>query len=229
MLEKWNIKLEVCEAAKDYKYLLNRGYSQKASLDLITSRYVLSSSERVLLLRCVHSDEDVAKVKSKHVSSIENSRVVVDGYNALLTIISALEGRELYVCDDGIVRDLRKSFSRGFTDEQIMESFKILYNEVMSLKPRFIKLVLDKNVSWSAKHAELIKSLITRVPQQNHVDITVVLATKADVTVIAEKDIVASSDYVILMNANKVFDIAGYIVKRKFPNLLVDIQRCFTK
>jgi len=227
LLGKQGVDLKVCEAAKDYKYLLNRGYGQKASLDLVTSRYILSNVERALLLRCVHSDEDVVKIRSKHVDDVEHLRVVVDGYNALLTITSALEGRELYICDDGIVRDLRKSYSKGFTDEQIIESFKILYNEVTYLKPQSIKLVLDKNVSWSAKHAELIKSLITH-NQVKKYDVTIVLATKADVTVMAEKDVIASSDYVILTKAERIFDVAGYIIRRKFPTQLVDFQQCFT-
>jgi len=37
------------EAFKDYKYLLNRGYSRKVALDAVASRYLISVEEKLIL------------------------------------------------------------------------------------------------------------------------------------------------------------------------------------
>ncbi len=53
------------EAYTDYKYFLNRDYSRKVVLDVIAARYNLSSLERLLLYRCVHSDKEIEIIKGK--------------------------------------------------------------------------------------------------------------------------------------------------------------------
>ncbi len=43
------------EAAEDFRYLLNRGYPRKATLELVGNRYGLTFDERHLLHRGVFS------------------------------------------------------------------------------------------------------------------------------------------------------------------------------
>jgi hypothetical protein len=197
------------EAAIDYKYLLNRGYNQKASLDLVTGRYSLSKEERALLLRCVHRDDEAEKVRSLMVNSIEGEPVIIDGYNIILTLVSVLEGREVYECDDGFIRDLRSSSIKDFSTPLIHQAINILADEITKLRPKQISVVLDKNVSWSAQHRLTILNKINKA--------RVILAKKADISVIHAEAIVCSSDFLVLTSSKKVFDLAGYIIKHLYP------------
>ena len=97
------LRNEIREAYIDYKYLLNRNYSRKLALDIVTARYNLSKLERLLLYRCVHSNSEIENINSK----ISNQKeIIIDGYNIALTLISAMNGEEIYLCDDGFIRDL---------------------------------------------------------------------------------------------------------------------------
>ena len=48
------IRSELVEAAKDYKYLIDRGYPTKESLDLVVKRYFLSNIERMIPVSYTH-------------------------------------------------------------------------------------------------------------------------------------------------------------------------------
>ncbi len=209
------LRRELLEALIDYKYLLNRGYKSRGALNLVTSRYLLTKEERMLLYRCVHSDNDVTLIREKIVKEVQGRHLIIDGYNVLLTVAAAIEGLTLYLCDDGLVRDLRSTKIRNFSTPSIMNAIKLVKDATDELKPRNVTLFLDKSISMSAEHSKAIRM---QAPQWN-----VILASKADTEVIASKGIIASSDYVILMKTNEVFDLAGLIVLRKYPNQVVDL------
>jgi hypothetical protein len=59
------LRREVVEAARDYRFLLDRGYPRKPSLDLVAARYMLDRKEKMLLYRCVHSSKDAGLVRGK--------------------------------------------------------------------------------------------------------------------------------------------------------------------
>ncbi len=209
------LRRELLEALIDYKYLLNRGYKSRGALNLVTSRYLLSKEERMLLYRCIHSDNDVTLIREKIVGEIRERHLIIDGYNVLLTVTAAIEGLPLYLCDDGIVRDLRSMKIRDFSTPSIMNAIKLIKDATDELRPSNVTLFLDKSVSMSAEHSKVIRALS---PQWE-----VILASKADTEVIASRGVVASSDYVILMEANEIYDLAGFVVLRKFPDQIVNL------
>ena len=219
MTENWRrLERKVIDAIKDYKYLLNRGYPQKASLDFVVSRYALSREWRSLLLRCVHRSEDVTSIRSKIRDRVgPGDKLIIDGYNTILTIVSAIECRTLYLCDDGIVRDLRSAYVKDFSTPLVLSALEMLNDEITRLNVSGIAIVLDSNVSWSARHAEIIRELIS--------DAEVKLAKKADIEVISTGGVVCSSDYLILKKAKAIYDIAGKIILKNFKYKVEDINK----
>ncbi len=212
-----HLRRELLEALIDYKYLLNRGYKSKGALNLVTSRYLLTREERMLLYRCVHSDSDVISIQGKTVNEILGRHLIIDGYNVLLTVAAAIEGLTLYLCDDGIVRDLRSAKIKDFSAPSIMNAIEIVRDATGKLGPSNVTLFLDKSVSMSAEHSKIIRMLSSRWE--------VILASRTDTEVISSRGVIASSDYVILMKAKEIYDLAGFIVLKKFPDQVVDLQR----
>ncbi|MEM1622717.1 MAG: DUF434 domain-containing protein [Sulfolobales archaeon] len=204
----YSLRSEVIEAARDYRYLLNRGFPQKASLDFISANYNLTAVERSLLLRCVHRAADSEAVKKKVVHSVRDLELVVDGYNVILTVTSAIEGLPLFLCDDGFVRDLRSSYVKNFETPAVKEAMRYVARAISALGTRSSLVVLDKNVSWSAKHAELIRRSF---------GINVAMAAKADIAVIGSGKVVSSSDFVILLRSEKVYDLAQFVIRNFLP------------
>ncbi|MEO3992942.1 MAG: DUF434 domain-containing protein [Desulfurococcaceae archaeon TW002] len=212
----FSVRKEVVEASKDYKYLLSRGYRQKVVLDLVTSRYGLSIIERILLLRCVHSSQDVEVIRSKCVKDVKQYPLIIDGYNVLLTLHTVMEGMEVFLCDDGFIRDLRKSYRKGIDLKTLEDTIELLKKELLDLTPSSVTIVLDKNVSYSAHHADKIKNFMRDLAE-------VVLADKADMRVIGGDGIIASSDYVVISRARKIYDLAGEIIKKNFKDKIIDL------
>ena len=98
----WN---KVEEAAEDFRYLLNRGYNRNSSLKLVSDRYNLSKDERNFLIRAVFSDREAEERRKKlvNIEEIRGKRVVIDGYNVLITVENVLKGENIIFCDDGLL------------------------------------------------------------------------------------------------------------------------------
>src|SRR4030042_431958 len=88
-------------SAKDFRFLLNRGYPRKAALQLVGNRYGLTADERHLLHRGVFSDEDAKSRREKkvHLAGMMNENLAIDGYNVLITIEAGISGRPLVLAD----------------------------------------------------------------------------------------------------------------------------------
>ena len=220
--ETCGVRNELVQAGRDYKYLLNRGYTPQGALDLVTSRYLLTKEERMLLYRCIHPEKEAEEIRKKTVpaSSLRGKELVIDGYNALLTIASAIEGRCLYLCDDGYVRDLRSAHIKDFGTPSITQAIDTLIQKITEIEPKHVTIYLDKNVSKSLHHKTQIEE-----KTRQHPNIEVKLATKADTEIMATKGIISTSDIVILKKAHKTTDIAGTIVKEKHSDQIINLPK----
>lgn len=187
------------EAAYDYKYLLNRGYTSKSSLDLISGRYKLNREERTLLYRCVHSDSDVEKVRKK----VElKEPLIIDGYNVGLTVLSVLEKDQVFLCDDGFIRDMNAGSKKS--SPRIIDALLLLSSYLKEKGVDFI-VILDSQIS---KSGELKRTLARE-------RVTVRVVERADKEVIISSGTAVTSDFVVLMKASRVYDV----VQAMFPNL----------
>lgn len=186
-------------AYEDYKYLLNRGYNRKPALDLVTGRYNLSKKERLLLYRCTHSDNEISEIKRKIVED-GFERVLVDGYNLGITLLSLIYEDEIFLCDDGFYRDL--GLGKRKNDPELFDAL-LLISEFLYYGEKDFIIFLDSQIS---KSGELAKKLRER-------KIKVEVVAKTDKMILARKEVIASNDFLILNQADKVYDILRRIVK----------------
>ncbi|BCU70812.1 DUF434 domain-containing protein [Stygiolobus caldivivus] len=185
-------------AYEDYKFLINRGYNRKPALDLVSARYGLSKKERLLLYRCTHTDEEVEAIRQKKVEAPEE--VMVDGYNISLTLLSAIYNDDVFICDDGLVRDL--GLGKRKEKDEVFDSI-VLIAEFLSFKRVAFQIVLDAQVSKSGELSNKLRKI----------GVNAITAKKADMEVIVSGKVVVSNDFVVVMKANKVYDLLGDILK----------------
>ncbi len=208
----------IFEAARDYRYLLDRGYPKKTSLDLVVSRYILNRTERSLLLRCVHDSMYASKISRIAVtdSEVTGSPLIVDLLNVCTTIIAFLEGECLYLCDDGFVRDLGGSrYWRG-KKEKATEALRLVADHIALISPKNVYLVIDRRAPMSlnilAQAEDLVKSVFPR-------EVIGISESRADRRIIdlqrsmvGEGGVVSTSDALILGEISRAYDLAGRIV-----------------
>lgn len=207
------------EASKDYSYLINRGFSKKQSLALITSRYQLSKKERMFLYRSIHSQTIARNINLKKVSvdEVENEVLLIDGLNVLLTIVAALKCDLLVLGDDGFLRDLQSVHGKIKYDLLFFKAINRLAYSLSILNPREVLVFFDKNVKMIGFYSNIIKKTLSKYVDK----ISIILAHMCDKEILAHQGIVSSSDIVVLQRAYKVFDLAGYIVRTlmRYPNI----------
>jgi len=205
----------VLDALLDYKFLLNRGYRRQQALRIIEERYRLTRVEKVFLYRSVFSDEDIRNRLAKKVllNSIRNSKILVDGFNVLTVIRSAIRGETLIICEDTFVRDLSSAFQKIKLDDNYYRALEIFLSDLKDLsltENNTILIVYDAPVSRSG-----ILAGYTRELMKNHgIQGTALTVQKADKTVIEESGVIVSGDSYIISRALKICDIGGIIALR---------------
>ncbi len=145
-------------AAADLSWLLARGYASDAALKLVGDRQQLSARQRVAIRRGTATPEAAADRRRRRQSaaSLHDQDLAIDGFNALITVESALTHGTVIRGHDGAHRDLASVHG---TYKQVLETgFAIdaLGELLAAEKPRSVTWFLDRPVSSSGRLRALL-------------------------------------------------------------------------
>ncbi len=200
-------------ASLDFRYLLNRGYPRKPSLELVGNRYHLTSNERHLLHRGVFSDEDSRMRRARKIPflQIRGKNLAIDGYNVLITVEAGLSGRPLILGDDGFIRDISGLSGNYRRSRKTDEALSLILNLLKRIRPRYTLFLLDAPISRSGELADDIRK---RMEQEG-------IPGRAQAIKVPEKilegfpGVVATSDTAILDRCERAHDLAGTLLKQR--------------
>jgi hypothetical protein len=145
-------------AAGDYRLLLDRGYPVKATLKLVGDRYRLSSDMRTILFRGVLDSRKSNVIRGKLTADPpRDAPLWVDGYNVLLTMLSYLSGRPLFLATDGLVRDAAGLYGRIRHVHLFEQAVRVLTGFFHDRGFSSVMIYLDSPVSHSRDHSRLIE------------------------------------------------------------------------
>jgi len=203
---------DIQKAAEDFRYLLNRGYPRKASLELLGNRYKLTFDGRHLLRRGVFSDENSESRKKKIISikEVQNKDLAIDGHNVLITIESGLSGRSLVLADDGFVRDI-SGLSGNFKKTELTEkALQLIVTFLKKWRPRHTLFLFDAPISKSGILAQELRALLKKESLPGDA-----LAVKVPERIlIGFPGVIATSDTAIIDRSKRVVDLAGKIIRQ---------------
>lgn len=198
------------DAAKDLKYLLDRGYNRDTSLDFITGRYQLKREERNLLYRYVFSDKEIERHRSKLIplNEIRDKKLVIDAYNVLITVEAIIENERIIEGMDGFLRDYSGVFSNyRFSKKTEIALYKIL-KLLIKYKPNEVLFIFDSQISKSGELAEYTRSRLMDLGMRGDAR----TSKSADKEIIELNRITATTDTVIIENVDRVVDIGGKLL-----------------
>ena len=212
------------QAAKDFRYLLNRGYPRKAALELVGNRYHLTFDERHLLHRGVFPDADSKERQKKIIApkAIRNQDLAIDGHNVLITIEAGLSGRPLILADDGFVRDI-SGLSGSFKKTEMTEkTIRLIVTFLKKWKPRHTLFLFDAPISKSGVLAQELRASLKKEGMPGDA-----LAMKVpEEILIGFQGVVATSDTAIIDRSERVIDLAGDIMRTKIGSMsLLKLKR----
>jgi hypothetical protein len=201
------------ETAKDFRYLLNRGYPRKPALELVGNRYQLTFDQRHLLHRGIFSeiDSELRREKKIPAGRIKSRDFAIDGYNVLITVEAGLAGRPLILADDGFIRDISRLSGNFKKTGRTEKALQLILDVLKTMKPLHSLFLFDAPISKSGELAEEVRGRLNKESLPGDA-----MAVKVpEKILIGFPGIVATSDTAIIDQSEKVIDLAGYILKRR--------------
>jgi len=199
-------------AARDFAWLLDRGYPEKAALKLVGDRYGLSAGLRELILRAtVPKGKALSRRRKRlHPRDLVARRVAVDGYNVLATLVHALRDRPLVLSRDGFVRDGERAGRELRLLPELEEAERLILMFFRRYRPSFLAFYLDAPVSGSGDLAVRLRRTVLeplRIPGE-------ACALKDAERRVLEAEVVCTADGPLLDRAAGAFDLAGHLIRR---------------
>ncbi len=201
------------EAAKDLRFLLGRGYPKESAVTFIGNHYQLRLIERDVIFRGVFTKAVALRHKKKcvHPAELTSARLIIDGYNCLITLESAMKGLPIFKADDGFVRDASRVF-RGFRQtERTKSAWRLIEDMLLDYPPKKTIVLLDKPMSRSGDLAVRIRKWM----KLSGLSGTCITVKGVERSMARLNGIKASADSVIIDNAQRVFDLSGHIIIRR--------------
>lgn len=211
------------EAAKDYCYLLDRGYPQRGFLSLVGDRYKLTNRERSMLYRGLASREQVNRRKQKIITEYDGrSKLCIDGFNVITTVSSYLLGLPLFISLDEFLRDA--SQRRGKLEENIKmeEAVQLIAGYLQETKVASVDVYLDEAGEITGK----VQSLILAETQKLFIDCNILISKNVDKALMTVNDgMVCTSDSEIIDHApGRIFDLAFFVLHHFYHPELMDLR-----
>jgi hypothetical protein len=192
-------------------WLLSRDYSLDSALKLVGDRYRLVKRQRVAVRRAAASDQAVTSRTARCIAASEAIEVlVIDGFNLIVTIESALSGGVLLRCRDGAIRDLASVHG---SYRKVEETIAAIDAVAMSLEPAAslaVRWLLDRPVSNSGRLASILREHAGDAGR----DWTVDLVDDADAVLTACPHPVVTSDSHILDGCGNWVNLADRVISR---------------
>lgn len=218
------------QAARDYRFLLDRGYASKPSLVLVGDRRRLSAEERLILFRGVATTEDSENRRRKLRREARGSVLLLDAYNAAFVLVHYRIGKPCFLSTDGLLRDAGANYGRVPHDELLFRAFGELAAAAVALGFARAEAFLDAPVSRSAEHAAALRSAFAAAG----LEAGVFLCPSADGAITSrlaaggdESLLVASGDSVLADAAPAVCDIARFVLEGSYGSELFDLLALF--
>ncbi|WP_256622783.1 DUF434 domain-containing protein [Methanolobus chelungpuianus] len=199
-------------AARDIRYLLGRGYPKSSAIRFVADHYGLEKSRRYILSRNVLAPNIASARNRKRVpcTCISDRPVLIDGYNVLITLESYLKGEEMWMGDDGFIRDNRGVFRSHVNDNETFRSVGMMLSFLRTNAAGEVTVVLDRQMSMSGQLALTIRQCMAGTGMAGQVINSG--SADHDLKKARSHDIVASADGVIIDAVAEVIDIPACII-----------------
>ncbi len=197
-------------AGEEFRFLQERGYPREQSLTLVGNRHVLNSRDRNLLRRAVMAPAraETRKRKLLRLKDLAGAMTALDGHNVLITLESALAGKDLVKGDDGVIRDIAGAGSSYRPADLTRRALGLILQTLTLTGVGRVDFYLDQPLSRSGELAGLIRRELTGVGLEGTAQPLPVPETELKV----HEGPVASSDGELIDYCARPLDLAGLII-----------------
>jgi len=213
-------------ATSELSWLLSHGYQRKSSLKLVGDRQCLTERQRLAISRAACSDESLKRRKAHCVSveRIANERVIVDGFNLLITVEAGLSGGPLLLCRDECMRDLSSVHGSYRSVHETDRAICLVGELLQNLGASSVLWLLDRPISNSGRLAKKIADIAA----QHDWPWNVKIVFNPDAEILSSLGGVAiTSDSAVLNRVRSWVNLKSHLLEQCLPEAwLVDLRNC---
>ena len=210
-------------AVEDFSLLLTKGYAEKSALKLVGDRFSFTERQRLAVMRCACSDEQLARREQSRVElkNLAGQPIAVDGYNVLITIEAAMSGGVIFKTRNGCFKDLASIHGTYRKVTETIPAVRLIGEFLKENEVSSALWLLDSPVSNSGR----LKTLIGGLAAKNGWLWEIELLPSPDAKLAKTDLVVASSDGIVLDRCKRWVNLAAEIVERKLPSArIIDLS-----
>lgn len=214
---------KLATAVEELSWLLGRGYSMKAALTLVGDHHQLSTRQRLAVGRIACADGKIAARQSKRVGleALKGRELLIDGFNLIITIETALGGGAVFDCLDSCYRDLSSVYGSYRPVEETLPAIELIGNLLAEHHPKQVHWLFDRPVSNSGRLAGMVQ----QVGDVHSWPFTTETTDRTDALLTESKHIVVSCDSAILDRTAHWCNLAREVISYAVPNTwIIDLK-----
>ena len=198
-------------ANDELSWLLGRGYTMTASLKLVGDRHGLAARQRLALQRAACSDQQRERrlLHGLRVEDAFGQRLLVDGFNLIITLEAALSGGLLIRARDHAIRDLSGVHGSYRAVAETERAVCLVGRALEAICPESVRWLLDRPISNSGRLAQRIRHLAV----QYNWPWTVETVFNPDTIIKSSLEVAVTSDSTILDEVKTWINLADYVVR----------------
>jgi hypothetical protein len=210
-------------AVSDLSWLLGRGYAIVSAVKLVGDRWALTERQRAAVRRAACSDS--ARIdrlaRKTRCAAVSTQHLIIDGFNVVTTIESALGGGVVLCCRDETYRDLAGVYGTYRKVAETLPALELVGTRLEELAVTQVHWLFDRPVSNSGR----IRKLLQATAEARRWDWTVELVDNPDPVLKSSSDIVATADSAILDRCGRWFNLARDVIEAACPGtFIVDLS-----
>jgi hypothetical protein len=201
---------KLLQALEDLYYLLCRDYPIKASLALAGNRYKLVKRQLQALQGMACSAHELRKRKNTELSpaALKDETILLDGFNILIVLETALSGGFVFEGLDGCYRDISSVHGSYRTVQTTEEALILIGKTLQQLQLQKVIWVFDAPVSNSGK----LKGTCYEIAGKHHFPWEIKLENAPDKYLIENSGLICSSDAWVLDECKSWFNLGAHII-----------------
>jgi hypothetical protein len=184
-------------------------------VELVGNRYALARRQRLAVARCACSDQALQLRRSHQVDppALRDRELWLDGYNVVIALEAAMSGGVILRGRDGCCRDLANIYARYREVEETLPALRLVGELTATWGARRCCWLLDRPVSNSGRFRKTILDVAAGAGWNWAVE----LDFNPDKTLAQSKEIIATSDSVILDRSEYWINLVALVIAQRLP------------
>jgi hypothetical protein len=208
-------------------WLLDRGYARHSAIQLVGDHHQLAMRQRLAISRaaCSSVSRESRIIKCLPIARIKDQPLVIDGFNLIITVETAMAGALLLGCCDGCIRDIASIHGTYRQVHETRQAIELIGNVLQSFSPARVLWLFDKPVSNSGRLAVMVRN----IAEAHRWNWQAELIENPDQAILASHKVAITSDSAILDGVGYWVNLCAYLTKYFHEAWLIDFSDALSK